>query len=210
MKDTVLEDLRVWSVFQSDRRIDFNGFFWRRAKGNVMFDPMPLDGVQERLVEAAGGVDAIVLSNADHWRATSAIADRFGARIAAPAGDRERFEARAGHVTDWFTCAGGLPCALADDLELRWIRGGKSPWEAAFWLRPLRALCFGDAVRSHVCGALRLLPDDKQSDPRQLQADVLALRDLNAQAILLGDGDSLFCGARSAFLEFLRGVGHAR
>src|SRR5262245_19848894 len=33
MKRTSLEGLYVWSAFQPDRAIDFNGFFWRRRDG---------------------------------------------------------------------------------------------------------------------------------------------------------------------------------
>lgn len=206
MKDTVLTGLHTWSVFQPDRRIDFNGVFWRREAGNVLIDPMPLTVEGERFIAAHGGVSLVLVSNADHFRAAGEIATRYGATIAAPAGDRERFGARAAAVGCWFESAAGLPAGLEDDLEVHWLRGGKSAVEAAFYLRPLRALFFADAVRSHVSGVLRLLPEDKLSDAARLCADLRALRDLNLAAILLGDGDCLFTGARSAFLEFLRNL----
>jgi glyoxylase-like metal-dependent hydrolase (beta-lactamase superfamily II) len=204
MKDTILDGVHGWSAFQPDRRIDFCAWFWRRPGGNVMFDPLPLDESNARFVEAAGGVACVLLTNADHWRGTSAVVDRFGAKVCAPSGDRERFEARAERVDVWFDSVAQLPCGLDADLELRLLHGGKSPVEAAFWLKPVRGLYVGDAVRSHVSGVLRLLPDDKLADRARLCADLATLRDLNLQALLLGDGDSFFCGARGAFLAFLR------
>ena len=206
MKDTVLDRLHVWSVYQPERRIDFNGVFWRRPAGNVMFDPMPLCEEQAEFVTAMGGVRAIVVSNADHWRATDELARRFGAEIAAPSADRSRLQERTTRVTRWYASAAELPASLAPDVDVHLLHGGKSSAETAFYLRPLRALLFADAVRSHVSGRLRMLPDDKLSDRARLTADLLALRDLNLQAILVGDGDCLFTGARGAFLEVLRGL----
>ncbi|MGA0869484.1 MAG: hypothetical protein ACO3UM_11180 [Planctomycetota bacterium] len=103
-----------------------------------------------------------------------------------------------------------LPDGLGDEIDVRWVRGGKTAAEAVLYLEPLRALVFGDIVRSHVSGQLMLLPDAKLTDRAQAIRDVLALRDINQHAILLGDGDSLWTGARSAFLEFLRDLGARR
>ena len=61
MKATALEDLFTWSVYQPDRRIDFNGFYWRRPAGGVLIDPMPLtEDAESWLAEQAGGVRWIV------------------------------------------------------------------------------------------------------------------------------------------------------
>ena len=132
-----------------------------------------------------------------------------GASIAAPEPDRERLGARAANVDHWFGPDQALPDGLGQAFEVRWLHGGKSPAEAALYLVPQRALLFGDLVRSHESGRLRMLPDDKLSDPARARSDVRTLRDLNLEAILLGDGDSLFTGARSAWLDFLRELGSA-
>jgi glyoxylase-like metal-dependent hydrolase (beta-lactamase superfamily II) len=209
MKDTAIDGLHFWSEYQPDRRIDFHGWIWRRAEGNLAFDPLPLDEADVRWLENAGGLRWIVLTNADHVRASESLAARFGAEVLAPQQDRDRFGARAEHVTSWFGDDLPLPPALADALSVHWLRGGKSEFEAAFYLRSVRALLFGDAVRSHATGTLRLLPNDKLRDRARLVADVLALRDLPIEAILLGDGDPILCGARNAWLAFLRELGRA-
>ena len=65
MKATAIEDLFLWSVYQPERRIDFNGFYWRRDDGGVLIDPMPLrEDSADWLRGPQGGVRWIVLTNA--------------------------------------------------------------------------------------------------------------------------------------------------
>jgi len=210
MKDTFLPGLHTWSSYQEDRRIDFNSFFWALPQGGVLIDPLPMSDAQSRFVTAHGGARWIVLTNADHWRATHELKRRFEASVYAPQSDHAWLGDRVADVDGWFASRGDLPEPIRDLIDVRWIRGGKTPAEAVLYLEPLRALVFGDAVRSHASGTLRLLPDDKIADPAQVRQDVLALRDVNQVAVLLGDGDSLWTGARSAFLDFLRELGTAR
>lgn len=201
MKATVLEDLFVWSVYQPERRIDFNGFFWNRC-GGVLIDPMPLDQDGLAFVRGEGGARWIVLTNSDHVRAARELAREFGAQIVAPACDR----AALGHVevAAWFGVEDPLPTELAERIDVRWIRGGKTEAEAVLYLASIRAVVFGDAVRSHVSGELRLLPEPKVRDAATLEADVAALADLKIAAVLLGDGDCLFTGASAAFAALAR------
>lgn len=210
MKRTRLPGLFTWSVWQPDRRIDFNGFLWVRPDGNVAFDPMPLGAEQTAIVEAEGGIAAIVLTNADHWRATTELRERFRAEVWAPEGDRDRFGERAEQVDGFFTHAGSLPVGLGAEVAVHELRGGKSPVEIAFYLEPLRALLFGDVVRSHEVGRMCLLPDAKLADRDLVLRDLMRLRDRNVDAVLLGDGDSFLAGARGAFLDLLREVGRRR
>lgn len=199
MKATAIEDLFYWSVYQPDRRIDFNGVYWRRAVGGVLIDPMPLSEEAASWLRAQdSGVRWIVVTNADHLRDAVALREAFGARVVAPEADRSSLE---GRVDDWYGETTPLPGDLASVIDVHWLRGGKTPAEAVLHLPSLGAVYFGDAVRSHESGVLRLLPDAKVADRRQLERDVAALRELPFDAVLLGDGDCLFTGARSAFLE---------
>lgn len=194
MKSTILQGLRYWSVYQPARCIDFNGFAWQRPDGKTLLvDPMPLDDAQ---IAGLNDVDWILLTNADHLRAAKELAAELGASIAAPDCDREAL-ADAG-VTAWFGPDQDLPGALSDHLDVHWIHGGKTPAEAALRLRSLDAVLFGDAVRSHVSGALRLLPDEKVQDAARLRADVAEIAAREAEAVLLGDGDCIFHGATAA------------
>ncbi len=204
MKTTRLPGLNYWSVYQPDRRIDFNGFFVEREGANLLIDPMPLDDDQRAFVAERGGVQWILVSNPDHLRDAAALAEHFGAQVLAPETDAETLEAAGAGVHAWFAGTKDLPEAVSAQVDVLWIEGGKSPKEAVFELTQLNALVFGDAVRSHESGQLRLLPDPKVSDKSKLTASVKALGAKRPEAILLGDGDSLFNGAAEALHAFAR------
>jgi len=208
MKSTVLDGLYYWGVYQPDRRIDFNGFYWAGVAGGVLIDPMPLPDGGAQLLAARGGARFIVLTNADHFRATAELAQETGARVLAPSGERGRFEAmgRAAAVDGYFESTADLPAELQEGIDVHPVRGGKSDVEAALFLRPVRALLFGDVVRCHASGRLTLLPDEKLADRAIVVRDLCALKGLAPRALLLGDGDSVFTGAEAAFAELLRGL----
>ena len=206
MKTTRLPGLHYWSVFQPDRRIDFNGFFVEREGANLLIDPMPLDGAQRAFVAERGGAPWILISNPHHLRDAGALAEHFGAQVLAPETDREAFEAEGAGIHGWFASSKDLPGAVAAQVDVHWIEGGKSPKEAVFELTQLNALVFGDAVRSHESGQLRLLPDPMVSDKSKLAASVKALGAKRPEAILLGDGDSLFNGAAETLHAFASGL----
>lgn len=201
MKTTLIGDLFYWSEWQADRRIDFNGFFLQSPWGNLLIDPLAASDEPAAFAEEKGGVAAIVLTNADHWRGTTAWRERFGAEVWAPEGDRARF----GHdrvVDHWFADTAQLPEVLRKAAaRVLWLRGGKSPVEAALWFEPIGVLLFGDLVRSHVSGDLRLLPADKLADRAAVRESLRPVLALPADTILLGDGDCLFRGGREALRE---------
>ena len=204
MKSTNLPGLFYSGRYQADRRIDFNGFLWKRESGNVLIDPMPLDDDELAFVGEQGGARWILVTNADHLRAAPELARALGARVAAPEVERPRFGERAEHVDHWFEGRETLPDGLGREIDVRYLGGGKSEREAQLVLEPLGSLVCSDLIRSHESGTLRLLPEPKLADPARAAADVRALG-TDFDAVLLGDGDCLFRGARAA-LEDL----HAR
>jgi glyoxylase-like metal-dependent hydrolase (beta-lactamase superfamily II) len=201
MKKTCLEGLYTWGRLQPDRLIDFNGFLWARPDGGVLFDPMELDDDEARLLAELGGATRIVLTNFDHLRATAELKERLGAEVYAPEGERERFGEAADLVDGWYTAADGLPPELG--IAAHALHGGKSEVEMALFLEPIGALLFGDAVRSHEAGLLRLLPDPKLSDRAALVEDLQSLASLPIRAVLLGDGESHYYRAAEAYADLL-------
>jgi uncharacterized cupin superfamily protein len=207
MKQTILERLHMWSAFQPDRGIDFNAFFWvRRDGGNVLIDPLPLDDAEVAFVRKKGGVRWILITNADHWRAAGALRDAFRAEVYAPAPERARLEGDRRRPDQWYDAEGGLPGVLREDMQVLPIRGGKTPCEMAFHLKPLRALVFGDVVRSEQAGRLALLPDEKLSDKQAVLDSLRRAIPLPFEAILVGDGDCVFHDARETFFRMLDAV----
>jgi len=203
MQSTPLNGIYVWSEFQEDRNIDFNGFLWSREDGNAVFDPMPLDdkGISDVLDE--GGAEWIFVTSAEHMRASAPIGDRIQAELWAHGAERERFGDEAGRIEEWFEENDDLPISIRDDIEFHPIRGGKSPIEPCFYLKPLQALYFGDIVRTGPDGALMLLPDPKLTDRAAVIESLRALAELPLQAVLVGDGASVFDDAQAKFAELL-------
>jgi glyoxylase-like metal-dependent hydrolase (beta-lactamase superfamily II) len=200
MKSTLLPGLCYWSEYQPDRRLDFNGFAWvgpGAPEGGLLIDPLPLSPAALAWLREQGGARWILLTNFDHLRAAPELARLLSAQVVAPAQERGRFGAAGAAVDHWFGARDELPAPLRRSIDVRWLRGGKSEVEAAFVLEPLRTLLCGDLVRSHESGRLRLLPPPKLSAPALAAADVRALG-CDYDALLLGDGDCLFRGARAA------------
>ena len=201
MKKTILDGLHLWSAHQPDRGIDFSGFFWARPGGGVLFDPLPLDEAGLAGIAASGGARWIVLTNADHWRAADAFRDRFGAEVLAPAADRGRLETDGRRPDRLYSAASDLPAELRDDIDVIPVRGCKTPGEVVLFLKPIRALLFGDVVRSHATGRLELLPDTHLPDKTAVLDSLRRVIPLPFEALLLGDGDGVFHNAREALFR---------
>lgn len=204
MKSTRVGGIHYWSRYQSDRKIDFNGFFVADPAGGVLVDPMPLEPSELDELRDLGGARTIIVTNADHLRAAVELKAECGARLAAPECERERLEGVP--VDDWFTNADDLGPGFSERWEIHWLLGGKWPREAAVYLKPQRTWIFGDAVRSHESGRLRLLPDPKIADRDALERSIRVLGGRDVQAVLLGDGDCIFNGAREALDAFCEGL----
>jgi hypothetical protein len=203
MKSTRLEGIRYWGQYQPDRRIDFNGFHWQSPAGGVLIDPMPLDGDQLEELRGLGGAAWILVTSKEHLRAAPELREALGARLLAPAEERERLGEAAAEVDGWFSRTEDLPPELAQHLEVIPLHGGKSPMEPAFYLKALQALYFADLVRSHASGALRLLPEEKIRDRAEVLVSLREVADLPVEAVLLGDGDGIYRGAEEALRELL-------
>ena len=168
-----------------------------------MVDPVPLDAARLAFARKRGGAAFVLVTNADHWRATDQAKDAFGAHVIAPSGERERLGDRAARVDTWLATSADLPEPLRETIEPFFLRGGKSPVELALHLKRQKALLFGDLVRSRVSGKLTLLPDGKLADKPLALESLRPLLSRPFDAVLLGDGDCVFTGGRDALFGML-------
>ncbi|HCP46445.1 MAG TPA: MBL fold metallo-hydrolase [Deltaproteobacteria bacterium] len=201
MKSLHRPDLYAWSVFDTARNLDFNGTLWTRSGGNIAVDPMELSEHDRQHVAQLGGLDWILLTNADHVRDTVAIAQFFDARIAAPAAEREAAPLAAlelDHLMEPDEVLGcGIRCVP--------MRGSKGfAGELAFLLPEEDTLICGDLIRGQRAGSLNLLPDEKLTDKDLCIASVSELLQISRlEAILVGDGQSIFRNAAQRLTELL-------
>jgi len=185
MKALHRDDLFGWSQFDEARNVDFNGTVWVREAGNIVIDPMPLSVHDRAHLEALGGAAWVVMTNSDHIRSAREIAEWSGAKLAAPAGEREIWP---------FPCERWLQDGdtLVPGLDVLTLHGSKTPGELALIIDG-HTLVTGDLVRAHRGGALMMLPEAKLADPAQAAASVRRLADIpSIEAVIVGDGWHVF------------------
>ncbi len=201
MKSLQRSDLFAWSVFEESKDIDFNGHLLVRPDGpNIAFDPMPLCAHDAAQIDCMGGIDLVMISTADHVRATADVVARWGAAVAAPALESERAEFATIVGTQWLE-----PDEVVEDVRCLWMRGSKAPGELAFLLPGGDTLITGDLVRAQRAGSLSLLPDEKLSDRAAAFDSVALLAALpDLQAVLVGDGQSVFRDAPARLAELVQ------
>ena len=196
MKRLHRDDLFGWSIFDESRNIDFHGVAWVRRDGNVLVDPVPMSEHDEAHLRSIGGVATIILTNSDHVRDAPALAERFGARIVGPGGERTRFP---------IPCDGWLDQddVVVPGLVAHVLSGSKTPGEIALTLEGT-TLVTGDLIRAHEGGRLCLLPDAKLADPAEARASARRLAALpGIEAVLVGDGWPVFRHGAEALRELV-------
>ena len=200
MKRLHREDLFGWSVFDESRNIDFHGVAWVRAGGNVLVDPVPTSAHDEAHLRELGGAATIVVTNSDHVRDAPALAERFGAKVLGPRGERDRFPIRC---DAWL----GQDDPVVPGLTAHEVSGSKTPGELALTLDGT-TLITGDLIRAHEAGRLCLLPDAKLADPGAARASARRLAALpGIEAVLVGDGWPVFRHGGEALRELVGSFG---
>ncbi len=200
MKRTHRPDVRCWSRFDEARDMDFNGWAWLRSGGTVLVDPMPMSEHDRAELEAAGPVSHVVVTNSDHTRAAQELAERHGAAVVGPAGERDRL---------------GIPCErwvttgdeIVPGLIALAMEGSKTPGELALLLEGT-TLITGDLVRAPVGGSLAMLPAAKLADEAAARASVRGLLQHRlVDAVLVGDGWPVFRDGHARLEELTRAFG---
>jgi uncharacterized cupin superfamily protein/glyoxylase-like metal-dependent hydrolase (beta-lactamase superfamily II) len=189
MQRLALSGAYAWSQWQPGRNMFFSSHLLVRDGGNVAFDPLPLEEEDAREIEALGGVATILLTNRDHERGAAAMRERFGARVLSSRPEADLFELRVDETFE----REALPGITAIALE-----GAKTPGEVAFWIADLATAVVGDAIIGVPAGALSFLADEKLADPVRLALSLRRLWSPWVNALLLGDGASLFAGVDDA------------
>ena len=196
MKRLHRDDLFGWSVFDESRNIDFHGLAWKRDGGNVLVDPVPMSAHDKTHLRELGGAATIVITNSDHTRDAAALAEKLGAKILGPRGEREGFPIRC---DGWL----GQDDAVVPGLVVHAMAGSKTPGELALVLDG-KTLVTGDLIRAHEGGRLCLLPDAKVADLAAARASVRRLAALpGLEAVLVGDGWPVFRHGGDALRELV-------
>lgn len=195
----ILPDIFIWSWLSPPHGYNFNGYLIRQPGGNLCIDPA--DPTPEDLAEIVRhGVGRILLTNRNHVRDANRIRSRTGARTAIHPADAGYAQGQGAAVDDALTVGESI-----GPLQVVAVPG-KSPGEVALHWPARRLLIVGDALIGNPPGQLSLLRERVMDDPAQLRASVRALRDLDFDTLLVGDGVPILGGAKAQLDQLVAGL----
>ena len=196
MKRLLFEDLYCWSIFSELRQLDFNGHLWVRPEGNVLIDPVPMSAPDLEQFETLGGAAWILITNQDHEREAAFFRQRCGAAVVAHAADADALSAPVDRQV-------GDGEEIVPGLRTIHLQHGKSAGEIALYWPAKKAVLCGDLVVGDPMGRFTLLLDEKLEDPPRAALQLRKLLELDFDALLVGDGHSIFQDARQRLVECL-------
>ncbi len=193
----IVPGIWTWHVHDTDRDLDFNGWYVHAGDAAVVIDPPPAsEGVLKQIAEL-GRPEVVLLTNKHHSRASARFREVFDCPIHVHENDAKLMDQPPQGT---FRHGDVLPCGL---LAVT-LPHGKTPGETAFLFRgEVPALIVGDAVIGKPAGTLSMLPPEKFSDPAAAKEGLAVLLDRDFEALLLGDGQSFLQGGRQALEAFL-------
>ena len=185
----LLDGVFCWSWFSPEKRFNFNGHILKTAHGAVMVDPVALTADDLSYIEAAGlKPDALVITNRNHLRSREDVLERWRIKTVLHGLEAES----AGIIPEWNVEDGG------DVYGLKVVHvPGKSPGEIALYWPERRLLLAGDALIAPY-GKVKTVPEEKMDDPELLKRSLRALKALDFDILLVGDGDPILSGAKAA------------
>ena len=197
MKRLMIDGLYSWSVFSEMRQIDFNGHLWVRDEGNIAIDPVAMSDSDREHFEQLGGAKWIVITNRDHEREAAAFQEWTGAEVIVHEADADLVDFKPSRtVSDGETIVPGLKAVH--------LQHGKSPGEIALYFSHKGTILFGDIVAGEPMGRLSLLADDKLEDAPQAAMQLRKVLALRFNAVLVGDGHSIFRDGRQELVDCLQ------
>ena len=195
----LLDDIYTWSVFSDEKQLNFNGWFIQNqlsSFGNIIIDPPEPSEKDLVQMQKLGGVQQIIITNQHHIRRASVIREKFNSKLQINSADAPNIELT---IDTKFT-NGSL---IAGFLKAVVVPNNKTAGETALYWAERKLLYVGDALIGDPPGKLRLLPEKMYADIQRAQNGIKTLMDLDFDTLLVGDGDSILSGAKTAMAEFI-------
>ena len=195
----LLDDIYTWSVFSDEKQLNFNGWFIQNqlsSFGNIIIDPPEPSEKDLVQMQKLGGVQQIIITNQHHIRRASVIREKFNSKLQINSADAPNIELT---IDTKFT-NGSL---IAGFLKAVVVPNNKTAGETALYWAERKLLYVGDALIGDPPGKLRLLPEKMYADIQHAKNGIKTLMDLDFDTLLVGDGDSILSGAKTAVAEFI-------
>ena len=195
----LLDDIYTWSVFSDEKQLNFNGWFIQNQSssfGNVVIDPPQPSEKDLTQMQKLGGVQQIIITNQHHVRRASVIREKFNSKLQINSADAPNIELTIDtKFTNGSLIAGFLIAVV--------VPNNKTAGETALYWAERKLLYVGDALIGDPPGKLRLLPEKMYADIQRAKNGIKTLMDLDFDTLLVGDGDSILSGAKTAVAEFI-------
>jgi glyoxylase-like metal-dependent hydrolase (beta-lactamase superfamily II) len=195
-----------WTGYHEEWGEDVGSVYCETEDGVVLVDPIVPPEDAERFWEALDrdvhrlkSQVHVFVSVFWHTRSTTAMVERYGARVWAPTGARAAVTRRAGVVTDPFRPGDSLPGGLEAH---RTARGG----EVVFRIPAHSALVPGDVLLGTEDGGVRMCPESWLPSGKthsDLAESLRPLLGLPIERILVSHGDPVLEGGRAALARAL-------
>ena len=195
----LLDDIYTWSVFSDEKQLNFNGWFIQNQSssfGNIVIDPPEPSEKDLVQMQKLGGVQQIIITNQHHIRRASVIREKFNSKIQINSADAGKIELNCdSNFSNGEILAGFLKAVV--------VPNNKTPGETALYWEDRKLLYVGDALIGDPPGKLRLLPEKMYADIQRAKNGIKTLMDFDFDTLLVGDGDSILSGAKTAVAEFI-------
>ena len=195
----LLDDIYTWSVFSDEKQLNFNGWFIQNqlsSFGNIIIDPPEPSEKDLVQMQKLGGVQQIIITNQHHIRQASVIREKFNSKLQINSADASNIEL----TIDIKFTNGSL---IAGFLKAVVVPNNKTAGETALYWAERKLLIVGDALIGDPPGKLRLLPETMYADVQLAREGINILKDLDFDTLLVGDGDSILSGGKTAVAEFI-------
>ena len=195
----LLDDIYTWSVFSEEKQLNFNGWFIQNQSssfGNVVIDPPQPSEKDLVQMQNFGGVQQIIITNQHHIRKASIIRDKFNSKLQINSLDAVKIDIPIDVKFNNDELISGFLKAVV-------VPNNKTPGETALYWADRKLLFVGDALIGDPAGKLRFLPEKMYADVQHARDGIKTLLDLNFDTLLVGDGDSILSGAKTAITELI-------
>jgi glyoxylase-like metal-dependent hydrolase (beta-lactamase superfamily II) len=196
----VTEDIWMWSIYNEDKDIHFNGYIIRLEDSCIIVDPpsaneLLFDAI--RAITVNHPVRLVVITNRDHERESLAFKLQYDVPVAAPELDAPLLEANPDQMLhDGDMLPGGI--------RVVHLPNQKSPGEIALYIESRKMLFLGDALWGKPMHHLTMLPDDKYVDKAKAREGLQRLLKLNVQTVLPCDGEPVMQNAQSLIADAIK------
>jgi hypothetical protein len=196
----LLPGLWVWQAYDSSVKADLFSSAILTSAGIYIIDPIPLPDPQLRQFSEAAKFAGIVVTNANHSRASSAYSDRFSVPVFAGTDSFPDFKPARFTEAKNGTAIGG-------ELEVVEVEGAVAGEIGLYHASNGGTLIIGDALINFEPYGFSLLPRKYCLDEKQMRSSLCELITRRAERMLFAHGVPILSGA-TARLQRLLGADH--